>query len=63
MRECGAQNVPSFSRLQKTQRSMRKQCGVPTVKCCSAMKNTFYMNDLRSIIAKVSTFYDCLRRY
>ena len=54
MKECGAQHVPSLDSLRKTQQSLRQTCGVPTIKCVSPMGNTFYINDPRSIIAKVS---------
>lgn len=53
MNECGASDVPSFDRLRKVQRSIREQSGVPTTKHISPMGNIFYMNDPRSIVAKV----------
>jgi hypothetical protein len=52
--ECGVQHVPSLSHLRDVQLGLRETCGIPTTQCTSAQGNVFYINDPRTIIAKVS---------
>ncbi len=56
LKEAGARDVPSFDQLRKTQNQICGKCGVPTLKCESSFGNVFFMNNVRSIIAKVSDF-------
>ena len=55
LRECGAKNVPSLGALEKVQAQLDAKGGVPTVPWTSVMGNIFFMNDVRTIIAQVST--------
>ncbi|KAF7969711.1 hypothetical protein HWV62_22016 [Athelia sp. TMB] len=52
LKECGANDVPSFYRLRKMQKSLCEHSGVPTLPCKSGQGNVFYINDPRTIIAK-----------
>ena len=53
LREAGVQDVPSFASLRKLQSLLRTECGIPTHQYKSAQGNSFFMNDLREIVAKV----------
>ncbi|KAJ7165453.1 hypothetical protein C8R43DRAFT_878421 [Mycena crocata] len=50
LRECGAKDVPSLDALRKTQKTLRSQCGVPTIPCTSAQGKNFCINDPTAII-------------
>ncbi|EKM48298.1 uncharacterized protein PHACADRAFT_109167 [Phanerochaete carnosa HHB-10118-sp] len=52
LKETGARDVPSLYKLRHTQEKLRQKCGVPSIQCQSELGNVFYMNDIRSIIAK-----------
>lgn len=52
LKESGAPDVPSLSQLQNVQATLRDLFGVPSDLHKSAHSNVFYMNDIRSIIAK-----------
>lgn len=56
LREAGAEDVPSFASLRKMQSHLRTGCGISTHQYKSAQGNTFFMNDVREIIAKVCDF-------
>ncbi|KAJ7429669.1 hypothetical protein B0H11DRAFT_1766833 [Mycena galericulata] len=53
LKEGGARDVPSLDALRKVQETLHSKGGVPTVPWTSTQGNTFYLNDLRVIIAKV----------
>ena len=57
LREAGVRDVPSFASLRKMQSHLRTECGISTHQYKSAQGNTFFMNDLREIIAKVCEFF------
>ncbi|TDL14234.1 hypothetical protein BD410DRAFT_809899 [Rickenella mellea] len=50
MKECGAQDVPSFYALRKRQEAMTKEAGVKTLEYQSPNGNIFYMNDVAPIL-------------
>ncbi|KDQ28455.1 hypothetical protein PLEOSDRAFT_1041925, partial [Pleurotus ostreatus PC15] len=52
LRESGARDVPSLDGLRKVQKALRSKCGVPTTPKTSPRGNLYFMNDLRSIVAK-----------
>jgi hypothetical protein len=54
LRECGAQDTPSFYALRKTQKLLRENQGIPCNEHTSVQGNIFYVNDPRAIIAQVS---------
>ncbi|KAJ6525374.1 hypothetical protein B0H19DRAFT_1214937 [Mycena capillaripes] len=52
LRESGARDVPSFDRLRQVQKEIRKEYGIPSIPCKSALGNVFFINDPRAIIAQ-----------
>jgi hypothetical protein len=54
LREGGANNVPSFSHLQRTQVAIRETFAVDTLRFESQNGNIFFMNSIPQIIARVS---------
>ncbi|KAJ6589471.1 hypothetical protein B0H19DRAFT_892628, partial [Mycena capillaripes] len=52
LREGGARDVPSLDALRKVQLNLHSQGGVLTVPWTSTQGNVFYLNDIRTIIAK-----------
>jgi hypothetical protein len=63
LRESGVQQVPSFQQLRDVQANLRKTCGIPTTQFTSVQGNVFYINDPRTIIAKVCYLYQGLVYY
>lgn len=53
LKESGALDVPSLGQLREVQATLRNSSGVPSDLHKSAHNNAFYMNDIRSIVAKV----------
>jgi len=53
LKESGAPDVPSLGQLREVQETLRDSSGVPSESHTSARGNVFYMNDIRSIVAKV----------
>ncbi len=54
MDQCGAQHVPSFSSFRALQDTLRLDSSQTTVEFKSCLGNTFYMNDIRPLVAKVN---------
>lgn len=52
--EGGARDVPSLDALRNIQANLHTQGGVPTVPWTSSQGNVFHLNDIRTIISKVS---------
>ncbi|KAJ7196272.1 hypothetical protein GGX14DRAFT_403477 [Mycena pura] len=50
LKECGAKDVPSLDALRKTQKTLRSQCGIPTIPCTSVQGKNFCINDPTAII-------------
>lgn len=63
LRETGARDVPSLDRLRKAQKALRQECGIPTIQCESALGNVFFMNDVRTVIARVRPLGATVRDY
>jgi hypothetical protein len=55
LREAGAVNVPSFDGLQKLQKWLRGEIGIPSIPCTSAAGNVFFINNPRAIITQVNS--------
>ncbi|KAJ6618046.1 hypothetical protein B0H10DRAFT_1796038 [Mycena sp. CBHHK59/15] len=53
MKECGAQDVPSFNAFRSMQKHIRETTGVRSEPHKSDLGNLFYVNDVRDLIAKV----------
>ncbi len=53
LKECGAHNVLSFDCLRNVQKALRASCSISTVPCESALGNIYFLNDPRTLIAKV----------
>ncbi|KAF7316136.1 hypothetical protein MIND_00131700 [Mycena indigotica] len=51
MRETGAQDVPSLEGLNRVQKEIRVESGIPTLPCLSPLGNVFFMNNPCAIIA------------
>ncbi|KAJ7024015.1 hypothetical protein C8F04DRAFT_1192873 [Mycena alexandri] len=45
-------DVPSFALLRRIQKSIRSECGIPTIPCKSVQGNVFFMNDPAAIITQ-----------
>ncbi|KAJ7284566.1 hypothetical protein C8J57DRAFT_1709000 [Mycena rebaudengoi] len=52
LKEAGCKDVPSFDHLRRVQKSLRADCGVPTIPCKSVQGNVFFMNDPAAIVAQ-----------
>jgi len=52
--ELGVKQVPSFVTLRKIQKSLREDCGVPTIQWMSPKGNVFSFNDPRVLVSNVS---------
>ncbi|KAJ6488082.1 hypothetical protein DFH09DRAFT_1377694 [Mycena vulgaris] len=52
LKEARCRDVPSFDHLRRVQKTLRAQCGIPSIPCKSVQGNVFFMNDPRAIIAK-----------
>jgi hypothetical protein len=55
-KELGVPNVPSYEQFRKLQASLQKFAGSKPHQYTSVSGNKFYMNDVRDIVARVSTF-------
>lgn len=62
LRESGAKDIPSLDGLRKAQKKLRGKCGVPTIPKTSPRGNLYFMNDIRSIVAKVRDYCNPLRQ-
>ncbi|KAF7315983.1 hypothetical protein MIND_00115300 [Mycena indigotica] len=51
MRETGAQDIPSLEGLNRVQKEIRAESGIPTLPCLSPLGNVFFMNDPCAIVA------------
>ncbi|KAF7303394.1 hypothetical protein MIND_00567600 [Mycena indigotica] len=51
MREMGAHDVPSLEGLNRVQKEIRAESGIPTLPCLSPLGNVFFMNDPCALIA------------
>ncbi|KAI0310686.1 hypothetical protein OF83DRAFT_1070140 [Amylostereum chailletii] len=52
LEESGVRNVPSLYHLRQVQASLRESSGVPTHQFKSTHGNMYYMNDIRTLVAK-----------
>ncbi|KAI0309778.1 hypothetical protein OF83DRAFT_1179230 [Amylostereum chailletii] len=52
LKESGVRNVPSLYHLRQAQASLRRFSSVPTHQFKSAHGNVYYMNDVRTLVAK-----------
>ncbi|KAJ7088921.1 hypothetical protein C8R44DRAFT_836011 [Mycena epipterygia] len=52
LKEAHCKDVPSFDHLRRVQKSIRSECGIPTIPCKSVQGNVFFMNDPVAIIAQ-----------
>ncbi|KAJ7659979.1 hypothetical protein B0H17DRAFT_1163121 [Mycena rosella] len=52
LKEARCKDVPSFDHLRRVQKSIRTECGIPTIPCKSVQGNVFFMNDPAAIIAQ-----------
>ncbi|KAJ7501671.1 hypothetical protein B0H11DRAFT_1855349 [Mycena galericulata] len=52
LKEAQCKDVPSFDHFRKIQKTIRSDCGIPSIPCKSAFGNVFFMNDPRAIIAQ-----------
>ncbi|KAJ6622070.1 hypothetical protein B0H10DRAFT_2162856 [Mycena sp. CBHHK59/15] len=52
LKEAQCKDVPSFDHFHKIQKTIRLDCGIPSIPCKSALGNVFFMNDPRAIIAQ-----------
>ncbi|KAJ6551835.1 hypothetical protein B0H19DRAFT_1297712 [Mycena capillaripes] len=52
LKQAHCKDVPSFDLLRRVQKSIRSDCGVPTIPCKSVQGNVFFMNDPAAIIAQ-----------
>jgi hypothetical protein len=53
LKEARCKDVPSFDRLRQVQKELRPQCGTPSIPCKSVQGNIFFINDPKTIIARV----------
>ncbi|KLO05387.1 hypothetical protein SCHPADRAFT_946963 [Schizopora paradoxa] len=60
MRQCGAENVPSFKSLRALQEELRKSTSIETIEFKSVLGNIFYVNDISKLIANDFLFSTCL---
>ncbi|KAJ7648146.1 hypothetical protein B0H17DRAFT_1163798 [Mycena rosella] len=52
LKEARCKDAPSFDHLRRVQKSIRIECGIPTIPCKSVQGNVFFMNDPAAIIAQ-----------
>ncbi|KAJ6524031.1 hypothetical protein B0H19DRAFT_934723 [Mycena capillaripes] len=52
LKEARCKDVPSFDHLRRVQKSIRSECGIPSIPCKSVQGNVFFMNDPAAIIAQ-----------
>jgi hypothetical protein len=60
--ELGVKQIPSFTALRNIQKSLREECGVPTIHWMSPKGNAFSFNDPRVLVSNVSASLECISR-
>jgi hypothetical protein len=53
IKEARCKDVLSFDHLRRVQKSVRSECGIPSIPCKSTLSIVFFMNDPAAIIAQV----------
>lgn len=57
LKELGVKQVPTIGAFRKFQASLRTSgAGVPSIPCKSVQGKVFYLNDIRKLVANVSSY-------